>query len=338
MNASRRGAWVRGIATVALGLAAAAASGANVVAACGRCHGTGGEGRSAGAVPRIAGLPARYLAEQLEAFAAGRRPDPAMRSIAQALSASQRRAVAARYASLGPPSATSSTPSAAAPAGTAATRLAPAAAAVARGVLDGADAKGLIDGARLAMRGRWRTGVPACMQCHGPRGEGVGERFPPLVGQPREYLAAQLRAWRGGARWPGPLGLMAGVAGGLTEGQIEDVAAYFSAPESSRRAARALALELHASGREFEAPTAASAASPPPFAPPRWGDEPEGAFGRSVLAGERIFLDPRRYAPAYARAAIRCSGCHLDAGRRAGSAPLWAAFVAYPAYRRRGHR
>ena len=36
-------------------------------------------------------------------------------------------------------------------------------------------------GATLARRGRWDSNVPACVQCHGPGGVGVGAHFPPLA-------------------------------------------------------------------------------------------------------------------------------------------------------------
>ncbi|MDE2461406.1 MAG: c-type cytochrome, partial [Gammaproteobacteria bacterium] len=35
---------------------------------------------------------------------------------------------------------------------------------------------------------------------------------------------------------------------------------------------------------------------------------------------------------------LNCSSCHLDSGRRADSAPMWAAYVAYPKYRSKNHR
>ena len=51
--------------------------------------------------------------------------------------------------------------------------------------------------------------VSACVQCHGPAGVGVGERFPPLAGQSATYIENQLRARTARLR---PMGLMAGVA------------------------------------------------------------------------------------------------------------------------------
>jgi thiosulfate dehydrogenase len=34
---------------------------------------------------------------------------------------------------------------------------------------------------------------------------------------------------------------------------------------------------------------------------------------------------------------LHCDSCHLDEGRQVGSAPLWAAYVSYPAYRAKNH-
>lgn len=57
-----------------------------------------------------------------------------------------------------------------------------------------------------------------------------------------------------------------------------------------------------------------------------------------VRAGERIFEGSGSDARAYVGNDLRCSNCHLDRGRLAGSAPLWAAYVAYPAFRsKNGH-
>ena len=83
-------------------------------------------------------------------------------------------------------------------------------------------------GAWLATRGAWDKNVPACNQCHGPGGIGVGANFPSLAGQPAAYIAGQLRAWRQGQRPPGPLGLMPAVATRLTAAEIDAVSAYYA--------------------------------------------------------------------------------------------------------------
>lgn len=51
-------------------------------------------------------------------------------------------------------------------------------------------------GVRLAERGRWSACLPACTQCHGPDGMGVGPAFPHLAGLTAPYIAAQLAAFQ----------------------------------------------------------------------------------------------------------------------------------------------
>ena len=166
--------------------------------ACASCHGPRGEGM--GAFPHLAGSGASYLREQLEAFASGKRKNPIMQPIAQALSPEQRAQVTGYYAG-----------------------LPPAVAATDREARSRSDT-----GAWLATRGRWEDGLPACAQCHGPGGIGVGASFPPLAGQPAAYLAEQLKAWQTGARPPGPLGLMEGIARKLKDGDIQAVSDYYA--------------------------------------------------------------------------------------------------------------
>lgn len=60
---------------------------------------------------------------------------------------------------------------------------------------------------------------------------------------------------------------------------------------------------------------------------------PEGPFGEMVAKGEAIFTETGKNAPAYVGNGLSCRNCHLDRGRLADSAPMWAAFVLYPQYR-----
>ena len=179
--------------------------GANGAPACVTCHGAKGEGNPSAGFPRLAGLGAKYLAEQLDAMADGGRVSPIMKATAQALDPAQRQAVAAYYASLPAPLDTDKL------AATAMGRAAPA-----------------DTGTWLATRGAWDKNVPACNQCHGPGGIGVGDNFPALAGQSAAYISGQLRAWRQGQRPPGPLGLMPAVATRLTDAEIDAVSAYYA--------------------------------------------------------------------------------------------------------------
>ncbi|EYS91077.1 cytochrome C [Cupriavidus sp. SK-4] len=69
------------------------------------------------------------------------------------------------------------------------------------------------------------------------------------------------------------------------------------------------------------------------FAPPAEDSLPEGDYGKMIRLGERIFKETGKYAPRYVGNGLNCVNCHLDSGRKPDSAPLWAAFVHYPAYR-----
>lgn len=83
-----------------------------------------------------------------------------------------------------------------------------------------------------------------------------------------------------------------------------------------------------------EIPPAASTKAVALFLPPTEQDMPKNEFGQIVKLGRDIFDNTGQYASAFVGPTnLRCSSCHLDAGRLAHSAPLWAAYVSYPAYR-----
>jgi len=76
----------------------------------------------------------------------------------------------------------------------------------------------------------------------------------------------------------------------------------------------------------------------PTFEPPAETDIPDDEFGKVVRQGMRIFVNTPAEAGAFIGNNLNCASCHLDAGRRPKSAPLWAAYVLYPAYRsKNGH-
>lgn len=76
----------------------------------------------------------------------------------------------------------------------------------------------------------------------------------------------------------------------------------------------------------------------PPFQPPDETSIGDDAFGTMVRLGKDVFTETRQYAGDYVGNALSCSNCHLNAGRLAHSAPLWAAWVSYPAYRGKNQR
>ena len=70
-----------------------------------------------------------------------------------------------------------------------------------------------------------RAKAQACTVCHGPLGLSVTPDAPHLAGQPAIYVAAQLRAYRSGAR---KHEVMAVMAKPLTDDDILNLAAWFN--------------------------------------------------------------------------------------------------------------
>lgn len=69
------------------------------------------------------------------------------------------------------------------------------------------------------------------------------------------------------------------------------------------------------------------------YLPPDESQIPDNEFGKMVKLGKQIFTHTGKHAEKYVGNQLNCVNCHLDAGRLANSAPLWAAWVSYPAYR-----
>jgi cytochrome c553 len=69
-----------------------------------------------------------------------------------------------------------------------------------------------------------------CASCHGPTGRSNSSTFPQLAGQQKDYLVAQLQAFRDKTRAdPHARTYMWGMAAKLSDPTIEAVAAYYSA-------------------------------------------------------------------------------------------------------------
>ena len=167
---------------------------------CAECH--GGDGNStAPANPKIAGQFPEYLGKQLADFKAqgGKKPareNAIMGGMVANLTEADMKTLAAYYAGQ---------------------KLKPAAAS-------NKDLAAL--GQKLWRGGNQATGVPACAGCHGPAGDGIPGQYPRLAGQYPEYLAAQLKSFREGARANDPNGMMRGVAARMSEREIQAVAQY----------------------------------------------------------------------------------------------------------------
>ena len=71
-----------------------------------------------------------------------------------------------------------------------------------------------------------RALAATCANCHGTDGRATeGSAIPSLAGMPREYILAQMKAFRDGSR---PATVMHQLTKGLTDQQIETAATYFS--------------------------------------------------------------------------------------------------------------
>lgn len=178
--------------------------------ACFSCHGLDGAGDGV-SVPRLAGLDAGYLQKQLSDYAHDLRADPVMSPIARWLDDGDQRAVAAFYAALPPPAAA------------AAANPPPA----------------------LYLTGAPDRGVAACASCHGAAGQGLGAGNPAISGQPAAYTLDQLRRWKRAERRNDPRGVMAEAVAGLTDAEMEAIAAWLerapTAPPPASDAASASA-------------------------------------------------------------------------------------------------
>ncbi len=173
---------------------------AQVTQVCAACHGADGNS-VAPTNPKLAGQFAEYLQKQLRDFMPQKGKKPAresavMNGMAANLSDTDVQVIASYYAGQS---------------------LKPAAA----GNKDLA-----AEGQKLWRGGDAARGVPACAGCHGPSGAGIPAEFPRLGGQYAEYVAAQLQAFRSGARANDPGGMMRGVAAHLGDPQIRALAEY----------------------------------------------------------------------------------------------------------------
>lgn len=173
------------------------------VLACAPCHGASGEGTKDPYFPRLAGKPAGYLYNQLEAFKSGRRRYPPMNYLLQFLPDSYLRQIAEHFAEQRPPLPETSS-----------------AATVSPAVLQ--------RGEQLATGGDPDHGVPACVSCHGLSLTGQEPGIPGLLGLKAAYVSAQLGGWRYGTRTAIAPDCMQVVAGHLTEDDVRAVAAWLS--------------------------------------------------------------------------------------------------------------
>jgi len=212
--------------------------------ACTLCHGREGRAGPDGYYPRIAGKPAGYLYNQLLHFREGRRHYGLMARLLDPLSDAYLYEIAQHFARLDLPY----------------ERPLPAAATPAQ----------LERGRTLAQRGDPEQRLPACVQCHGKALTGVEPAAPGLLGLPRDYLNAQLGAWRTGQRRAHAPDCMAQVARRLGAEDLSAVTAWLAAQPlpADPRPARAEAQRPAAKGRKGNAPAPSPALACGSAAPP----------------------------------------------------------------------
>ena len=167
---------------------------------CAACHAADGNSQIA-ANPKLAGQFYEYLHKQLVNFKpkGGKKADrdnAVMAGMIANLSPADLKDVSAYYASQ---------------------KLKPAAAK---------DKELAALGQKIYRGGNAATGVAACAGCHGPAGVGMPAQYPRIAGQFPEYIEAQLKAFRGGARANDANGMMRSVAARMTDREIQAVSEY----------------------------------------------------------------------------------------------------------------
>ena len=171
--------------------------------ACTSCHGAEGRAGPDGYYPRIAGKPAGYLYNQLLNFRDGRRHYGLMSGLLDTLSDPYLADIAQYFADLDLPY-----PAPQAPTGT---------------------PEMLQRGREIALKGDTERRLPACASCHGQALTGVAPGVPGLLGLSRDYLNAQLGAWRTGQRRALAPDCMAEIARRLTPEDLSSVTSFLAA-------------------------------------------------------------------------------------------------------------
>lgn len=90
--------------------------------------------------------------------------------------------------------------------------------------------------APMAVADETRDKVAVCAGCHGPEGHSQVPDNPILAAQHADYLVNALRAYVGGER---NYGIMKTLAGRLSDGDMQDIAAYYAAQSPIRSQAKA---------------------------------------------------------------------------------------------------
>lgn len=171
---------------------------------CEVCHGVSARGFVGYyPIPRLAGQQVEYIQNELRGFVEHKRMNVAsptatnvMFNVGHVLSPAMIKALATSFHNLNPKP------------------------------FGGAPKQNLADGKRIFTEGIPSAKVPACESCHGKDAKGNGV-IPRLAGQLYPYVVKQLTNWSH-ERAEQNSNIMAPIAHGLTESQIDAVAAYVS--------------------------------------------------------------------------------------------------------------
>lgn len=165
---------------------------------CSQCHGDRGLSMSP-LFPNLAAQDKDYLVAQLKAFRDRKRSDPHaqayMWGMANQLTDERINQIAAYFSALPPPVGSNDQ-----------------------------DANEVAAGKKIFEQGIDSEQVPACNACHGEKAAGTST-IPRLAGQHREYLAAQILAFRNNERQNE---VMHGNVQHMTDKQVRDIAAFLS--------------------------------------------------------------------------------------------------------------
>lgn len=165
------------------------------VTACIACHGPTGNSMIP-QNPKLAAQHEAYIAKQLADFKTPARSNPIMGAMAAPLTESDVKNIAAYL------NAQTAQPGA-------------------------AKNKDIVElGKKIYRGGIAEKSVPACAGCHSPDGAGIPAQFARLAGQHQDYTAAQLTAFRAGARKNSPQ--MMTIAKRLSDDEIQAVADYMA--------------------------------------------------------------------------------------------------------------
>jgi cytochrome c553 len=171
--------------------------GATLALNCTMCHGA--QGTSASNAPNLAGQYPEVVMKQLHDYKAGKRGSSIMEALAKSLPDRDIDDLAAYYAYLPKARTAPTTYDESLPA--------------------------------LVRVGAPLRNIAPCISCHGGVDQKLGA--PWIEGMPRDYLVAQLRAFRAGDRRNDAEAQMRNVARSMTDAEIDDVATFYARKTSA---------------------------------------------------------------------------------------------------------